>query len=93
MLCHIISINFVIIGWTLLNFNSQVAPAELEGILLTHPSIEDAAVMGYVCMLYIYIYIVGVGVGVGVNNNNICTWQHNTDYQMKKQERYQGHAW
>lgn len=25
---------------------AQVAPAELEGILLTHPSVEDAAVVG-----------------------------------------------
>lgn len=27
-------------------FNVQVAPAELEAILLTHPSVEDAAVVG-----------------------------------------------
>ena len=26
-------------------FNFQVAPAELEAILLTHPSVEDAAVV------------------------------------------------
>lgn len=26
----------------------QVAPAELEAILLSHPAVEDAAVVGYV---------------------------------------------
>ncbi|KAL0350810.1 UNVERIFIED_CONTAM: 4-coumarate--CoA ligase-like 1 [Sesamum radiatum] len=34
----------------------QVAPAELEAILLSHPSVEDAAVVGNTYVLFIFNY-------------------------------------
>jgi long-subunit acyl-CoA synthetase (AMP-forming) len=50
----------------------QVAPAELEALLITHPSIVDAAVVGYVITSFFSVRSTYMHDGHSAGNTNQC---------------------